>query len=459
MHNLREWSTGPLTRPFRLALVLATAMGSVVLVAASERVRGGPGVALVLMTTAAALWIGRSEWRNPTVPGWVVAAVIATLVVVAMATPPHRSNDLWSYEMYGRIVSVHHANPWVRPPSHFASDPFLARVSTGWRSTRSVYGPVFVTFAALVAMVARSSALVARLGFQGAEAVAVLGTLLLLRRLTHSNGAVLWFGLQPVVWTSAVNGGHNDALVGLALLGGAALAWRRRAAAAGIVVGCAALVKFTALLGLAGVVVWMLVNRRRKDATRVAVSCLAVIGAGVAFAPRSIGVLLSSNHNVSRASVWNIFNTYLVPGHVRAHGGWQIDVVISAAVIAVIGLVAFLATRLRKWPDPFLPVAATTGAYTAASSYVLPWYSLWSLPSFAVDCRNPLATIAAAMSGVVLASYELPQSHPQSAWDPLWRDLTTVAAPVVLFAAFLGTVLLLARGRTIATGTEVSAPA
>ena len=96
VHNLREWSTGPLTRPFRLALVLATAMGSVVLVAASERVRGGPGVVLVLMTTAAALWIGRSEWRNPTVPGWVVAAVIATLVVVALATPPHRSNDLWS---------------------------------------------------------------------------------------------------------------------------------------------------------------------------------------------------------------------------------------------------------------------------------------------------------------------------------------------------------------------------
>ncbi|MBV8949744.1 MAG: DUF2029 domain-containing protein [Actinobacteria bacterium] len=459
MQRLPDRARSSTTRPLRIGLVLATALCSFLVVRGGNDVRGGPGVLLVLAGTAGALWAGRLERRDPVVPGWLIASLITVLTTVALATPSRLSNDLWSYEMYGRILGVHHANPWVVPPAHFASDPFLARVSSGWRMRRSVYGPVFVLFAAFAAAMARSSALAARLWFQGAEAVAVGLTLLFLRRLTRSNAAVLWLGLQPIVWSSAVNGGHNDALVGLALLIGAALAWRRWPVAAGVVIGCAALVKLTALLGIVGVVAWMLGQRDRPGAKRAAITALAVTGIGVVLARGSIGVLLSSNHNVTRASAWNIFNTYFVPGRVRTHGGWQIDVIITAAVLTVVVLTLFVASRLRRSHDPFVPVAATTAAYSVGSSYVLPWYALWSLPSFGVDCTSALATVTAATSGVVLASYELPQSNAHSAWDPLFRGLTTLAAPLPLLAAFVAAALLTARQQAGPRTPKVAAPA
>jgi hypothetical protein len=456
VRNAAEYASLPTRRAARLVLVLAAATASVVLVSAGDRLHGGPAVLLVLVGTAAALWVGRLEQRDALVPGWFLASVITVLLVVAVATPPKGSNDLWSYVMYGRILGVHHANPWVQAPSHFPSDPFLGRVSLGWRSARSVYGPVFVSYAALVAAVARSSALVARLCFQGLMAAAVAGTLLLLRRVTRSNAAVLWLGLQPVVWMSGVNGGHNDSLVGLGMLGAAVLAGRRRTATAGIVLGLAALTKLTALLGLVGIVPWIVTRHGRNEAKRVVVGCLGVLAVGLALAPRSVGVLLSSNHNVSRASTWNIFNTYLVPGRVRAHGGWQVDAVITMAAITVIALAILLALRFRQERDPFLSVAATTSAYTAAGSYVLPWYSMWSLPVFAVSCQSALATVAAAMSGVVLAAYQLPQSHAHSAWDPLLRNITTIATPLPLLAAFAAAGLLRARQVRRAPGPEVA---
>lgn len=429
----------------RFALVLATAAVSVTLVHAGDRLHGGPAVLLVLVGTAGAIWLGRLEQRDALVPGWLVTSVVGLLVIVAVATPPKGSNDLWSYVMYGRILTVHHANPWVRAPAQFASDPFLARVSLGWRSTRSVYGPSFIAIAAVVATVARSSALAARLCFQGLMAGAVLGILVLLRRITRSNASVLWLGLQPVVWMSGVNGGHNDSLVGVALLGAAVLANRRRGTSAGVLIALAALTKLTALLALAGIVPWMLARQDRETAKRAVFACVGVVVAGLAIAPRSIGVVLSSNHTISRAAAWNIFSTYAIPGHVRAHGGWQADIVVLVGMATVLALAALVAVSLRDEHEPFLPLGSTTQTYGAAGSYVLPWYAMWSLPALAVDCRNALATVAAAMGGIVLASYQLPQSHPHSAWDPLLRFLTTVVAPMPLLIAFVAAAVLTAR--------------
>lgn len=428
-----------------MALLLTTAAVSVALVHAGDRLHGGPAVMLVLLGTAGAIWLGRLEQRDPLIPGWLVTLAVALLVIVAVATPPKGSNDLWSYVMYGRILTVHHANPWVQAPAQFASDPFLARVSLGWRSTRSVYGPSFLAIAGAIAVVARSSALVARLCFQGLMAAAVVGILVILRRVTRSNAAVLWLGLQPVVWMSGVNGGHNDSLVGVALLGAALLAHRRRATAAGVLIALAALTKLTALLALVGVLPWMLARHDRESAKRALFACGGVVVAGLALEPRSVGVVLSSNHTISRAAAWNIFSTYAIPGHVRAHGGWQADIVTVVGIVTVVALAALVAMSLRTEDEPFLPVGTTTQTYAAAGSYVLPWYAMWSLPTLAIDCRNALATVAAAMGGIVLASYQLPQSHPHSAWDPLFRLTTTVVAPVPLLVAFTAAAVLTAR--------------
>ena len=51
--------------------------------------------------------------------GWVGLAVVFHAVM--MALPLLFSNDVPLYIMYGRIVSAHHANPYVVRPSAFAS--------------------------------------------------------------------------------------------------------------------------------------------------------------------------------------------------------------------------------------------------------------------------------------------------------------------------------------------------
>jgi hypothetical protein len=50
----------------------------------------------------------------------------------------------------------------------------------------------------------------------------------------------------------------------------------------------------------------------------------------------------------------------------------------------------------------------------------------------------------------------LPQSHPHSAWDPLLRGITTLAAPLPLLAAFVAAGLLHARQVRRAHGPEVA---
>src|SRR4051795_8332078 len=78
----------------------------------------------------------------------------AVVLVAAILVAPHDSNDLWSYAMYGRILSVHHASPWIVTPAHFPGDPFLAHVARGWRHTTSIYGPVFELLAASITRIA-----------------------------------------------------------------------------------------------------------------------------------------------------------------------------------------------------------------------------------------------------------------------------------------------------------------
>jgi hypothetical protein len=208
------------------------------------------------------------------------------------------------------------------------------------------------------------------------------------------------------------------------------------------VIGVAALVKLTALLALVGLVPWMLTRIGRRDAIRTATACLGVVVAGLVLAAASVHTLLAANHNISRASTWNVFNHYLATGHQRRAGAWPVAEFRVAAMITVIALAIAVAMRLRDRRQPFLAVGAATGAYAAGGPYVLPWYALWALPLFAITRRSALATIAAVYAGVVLASYQLPQSNPHSPWDPLFRWTTTIGAPLPLFVAFAVAALL-----------------
>src|SRR5437588_3527591 len=187
----------------------------------------GPSLLLLLIAFVSLGLLVAAEVRRPRLDRRAVLGLGAVVLVVAVAAPPRESRDLWVYAMYGRMVAHHQVSPYRHVAAEFPHDPWAAKVPHGWRQTRSVYGPLFTGVSAAAMAPAGDSFLAGRLFFQLLAAAAVAGCLWLIERRTRSAAALALLALNPVVIVSVVNGGHNDALVGLGVLGGVLLAERR----------------------------------------------------------------------------------------------------------------------------------------------------------------------------------------------------------------------------------------
>src|SRR5205085_7125950 len=117
-----------------------------------------------------------------------------------------------------------------------------------WRRTKSVYGPGFTLLSAAGMKVAGSSRLAARLFFQVVAALAIGAVLFLVDRRGRDPLALAAIGLNPVIVLGVVNNAHNDALVGLPVLGAVLFVASERPVAAGLVAAAGALVKVSPLL-------------------------------------------------------------------------------------------------------------------------------------------------------------------------------------------------------------------
>src|SRR2546430_12817165 len=211
--------------------------------------------------------------------------------------------------MYGRIVAVHHASPYRHVPDEYPGDPMLRFVSPAWLHTGSVYGPAFTAFSAAVAPLAGDSAAPTRFLYQATAALAVAGALVLVWRRTRSAAAIAWLGLHPVIGLEVVNGGRNDALIGLGILGAILLVERGKLRTSGLVTGAAATIKATGALAGAGLAIW---TWRRRGFRRAAIfagaTAATVLAAYVAAGGTgAFGPLEHAAKQVSRGFVWAMF--------------------------------------------------------------------------------------------------------------------------------------------------------
>ncbi|HZP30544.1 MAG TPA: glycosyltransferase 87 family protein [Acidimicrobiia bacterium] len=428
------------TGPF---LALGTAGFFAVLLVALAPRHSPMAIGFVAAATASGAAVAVLEARRPRLRARHVAAVVAVVLGVAIATPPRTSNDLWSYTMYGRIVADHGASPYDKVPSDFRSDPFFGRVSPIWRDRASVFGPVWVAFSAGASEVGGDSPLANRLAFQLAAGLAVGAVLLVVWRRTRSPAALAWFGLHPVV-VVAVNGGHNDLWVGLGILAAALLAARRRAGAAGVLVGLVALVKLTALLALAGIVLWLWHRRDRAGVLRVALAAGAVVAVGYApFVGTATHVLGEADHTVTAGSLWNPLAEALVghdAGRSLSHPlgpNATLDALFFASLALVAAVAMVAAWRRRARPTPVPGVAAASASYAVAAEYTLPWYATWALPSFTSDRPSRLAWLVWFQAAFLLAALKLPIHASGSALDVPFRAFLSYVAPVGFAVAFV----------------------
>jgi Glycosyltransferase family 87 len=412
----------------RALLVAIVASESAVIVGGSHLV-GMPGLVLVLVATAAWALVVFDRRIEPRPRA--VAIAIGVVFAIAVAVQPHGSRDTWSYVMSGRIVSTHHTNPYVHPPSDFPHDPFFGYVGTGWRHARSVYGPLFTGASAALTKFAGDSALRARLAFQGLAALSVVAALALIWRETRSSRALVFLGLHPAVVTAIVNGGHNDGLVGLAVLAGVIIVMRRRWYAAGFVLGLGMLCKASGALGLLGVVVWA-ARRARQGAAKMLLVATATTVLGYAPAGAvAVRAVSGAERGNTRASPWDLVRTLAHP---------------SGAIVwtVVIVLVAVSAWRWRAAARPGTAATATIAAYLVGGAFVLPWYPAWALPTAALERRSFLGVLVAAHAAFLVAVYEFEApAHPSL--TGAWAFLRTTVIVMCAFAALAAAVTRLGR--------------
>jgi hypothetical protein len=369
-------------------------------------------------------WMVTAERRRPALSLRAVVVAVAVVLGTAVTTTPRESGDIWSYTIYGRMVAVHHASPYRHLPDEFPNDPLFPQVSAAWRHRGSVYGPAFLAVAAAVAPAAGDSASRARLAYQALAALAVAGALLLLWRRTRSPAALAWFGLHPVVGLQLVNGGRNDAWIGLGVLAAILLVERKRAAAAGVVTGVATAMKATTALAGAGLAVWAWRRRDRRRAAILAVATGATVVVAYAAAGGTValGPLRDAAGQISSASLWE-------PLH-------RIGMSARPAMVVAVAAVAVCVVRQTR-DDPAQAAIAGPAAFLLAAPYVLPGYLGWVLPGAALDHDRVTARVVALQATLLVGAYAVLRHQPTGTFGDVLAGATYVLAPL------LGAALLL----------------
>ncbi len=450
----------------------AGALGATAAALAVVLLRGpgaSTGINLVLLCVAfvaLAVVVG-AERRQRHLGRRLVLGVSGALLVLAVVVPPTESGDVWSYAMYGRMVANYHDNPYRHTPVEYRSDPIGRRVPAFWLHSRSVYGPLFTGVSAAGMGVAGGSPLLARLFFQGLAALAVALALWLVDRRTRDPVALALLGVNPVVVVSVVNGAHNDALVGLAVLGGALLVCARRPAWAGAAFAAAALVKVAAVLPLAAVAFWVWCRHGRRAAVALSAAAAGVGLTGLVVAGTSsvLDALSDAQGRVNGGSIWAGPRRWLIESGSSPGGGRTLSWVATALAVA---LTVALARRRggTEGEAVFVVAGGAVVAYLLVGTYVLPWYLAWGLPVLVVVWRWRIGWLVMIQAAFVQLATARPPgtalADPLSVGSPIGRlqlDLYSVGAPLLEVALVLIVVIALVHRQVTRRPDRCSSPA
>ncbi len=361
-------------------------------------------------------------------------------LLVAALAPLHHSRDLYLYDIYGRAVVEHSANPYVTTPAQLDGDPVLPMVSETWHHQQSMYGPAFVAGAAVVSTLAGTNELVIRLAWQLTMAAAAFVAVALVARRTRDPVAVLALGASPVLLL-CVNDAHNDVLLGLALLAVVLLVERRHHRWAGVAAACAIGMKLTVALPVLAVVWWLWRRRGPRAVLDLVAPAVALVTAGylVVGMRAAMVPLKDSAGDDSRFALWQPwrnrdFEELIAQGvHRREVLEVVRDQMSTYALVALVlcGLVVLWRYRNARGAGEGATIATVVLLIT--STYVMPWYPAMILPVAVLTWRSRAAVLVYVQSAFLLVAYaQAPGTDPTTGVGQLLEQR----------AAFLNLVLL-----------------
>lgn len=405
-----------------VSALIVTTLATAVVVGAGGSLSNGAHVALIAIACAA--YLALITRRAPSgLSIKLVGAAVALQTVVALARPPGATEDLWWYAIYGRILAVYHASPYTHVAVQYPHDPLLALVGHTWRHTPSVYGPAFTALSGVASVALSTSVLGTRLFYQGLAAAALVTACVVVWRRTRSADAIAFFALSPFTALYLVNGGRNDILVGVALLGAVVLAQRQHPTAAGVVGGLGALVKLTGMVGVVALVVSLVVRGERGAARRIGIAAgLTVVGAYALAGTSAILTPMDTAGSLySRESIWRLVPMVLG----RALPTTQV-------ALAAVGLVVCWVLLRSARSGAEVAVPATLTALTLGAAYTMSGYVGWALPTAALQHRGRVARIAAYQGVVLVMAYEIVRQPVPGALGADLHQLAVVGGPLIV---------------------------
>ena len=320
----------------------------------------------------------------------VVAVVVQLLPLVA---PLMLSRDVYLYWAEARVVTVHHANPYVTTPSEFPNDPATRQASAQWRDEPEPYGPAWVALGAAPAAVAGSSAQAARWAYRLLAVIGVVAVLTLLARRSGA-AAVTFFGWNPLLAFHLAGGGHTDVWIALALVVG--VAYRGRAP------GGAAWSIGTGFKVVPAILLPLELAQRRLTWPRRAWAGLLLAGVAVLV----LATAFFGLHWVSGVSAGAHLTSPVGGVHVLSQLGLRHRYAVAGAALVFTAVYAVLLRRAWRTGSAQLSLAAT--ALCLCSSLLRPWYAAWPVALAAVEEDNGGQLAAYLLTGYLLFADAIP---------------------------------------------------
>ncbi|MFL5828131.1 MAG: glycosyltransferase 87 family protein [Thermoleophilaceae bacterium] len=321
---------------------------------------------------------------------WTLSAV-AVLVLIFAIAPPILSKDIFSYVAYARMGVDHGVDPYLHGPAIAPHDPVFPFV--GWRHAPSAYGPLFTLTSYTLAPLGVVGALWA---LKGIAAASALGVCALIWRCARQRDiapapAVALFGLNPMVLVYAVGGGHNDLLMLLLLTGGIALSLAQRSVGGAAGAVAATLTKASAVVTLPFFLLGSS-DRRRAVAGALAAGAIGVATAAIAFPDHGLGVIRVLRREAGFVSADS------VPTELsRLFGADTVTPLahLVATAVLVAGLL-YLIGRVWRGMDWIAGAGWALALTLLTSSWILGWYTIWTLPFAALSRDRRLKIVALA---------------------------------------------------------------
>lgn len=322
-------------------------------------------------------------------PGMNLRAAIAVAVVaqaLPLVTPLLLSRDVYHYWSQGRIVAVHHANPYVSTPADYSHDPATPHVAEVWRDKPAPYGPVWEVAGAAAAPV--SSARAATYVFRVIAVLALLASVALVAIRRRSARAVAILGWNPLLALHFAGGGHSDAVMMLLVLGAVAAGTSAKAGALWPIA--------SAIKPFAPVLVPLELAQHRLRMGRRWWIALVAAAVGVVV----VSTALFGFHWI-RSVTTGARETSPVGGvHWLAEAGLRHRYAVVLAGLVFVAI--YLGLLRRAWRTGRARFSLAASALCLTSSLLRPWYTLWPVALAALEDDVLAALVAYALTGYLL---------------------------------------------------------